>query len=129
MLEAGGKIASNRSTHCASDAVTLQGEVRCPPSHWMSRTSVGCPSRRHGHGLRVFGSPCPIAATMPREKRCCAGCGQNSKEMQGLKLTFAQARRLFGLRDDICLLVLNTLLRDDLLWVNAESAYGKQSVV
>jgi hypothetical protein len=28
--------------------------------------------------------------------------------MQGLTLTFAQARRLFGLRDDICGRALNT---------------------
>jgi hypothetical protein len=50
------------------------------------------------------------------------------EEMQGLKLTFAQARRLFGLRDDICLRVLNTLLRDGLLWVNAESLYARRAI-
>ena len=49
------------------------------------------------------------------------------EEMQGLTLTFAQARRLFGLRDDICLRVLNTLLRDGLLCVNAESLYARRA--
>ena len=36
-------------------------------------------------------------------------------ELRGLKLTLAQARRLFGLREDICFRVLNTLIRDGLL--------------
>ena len=50
-----------------------------------------------------------------------------SEKMQGLQLTFAQARRLFGLRDDICLRVLNTLLRDGLLWVNSEGFYARRA--
>jgi hypothetical protein len=49
------------------------------------------------------------------------------EEMQGLKLTLAQARRLFGLREDICVRVLNTLGRDGLLWVNAESVYARRA--
>jgi hypothetical protein len=48
-------------------------------------------------------------------------------EMQGLTLTFAQARRLFGLRDDICVRALNTLLRDGVLWVNSESVYARRA--
>jgi len=49
------------------------------------------------------------------------------EEMRGLQLTFAQARRLFGLRDDICLRVLNTLIRDGLLWVNSEHVYARRA--
>jgi hypothetical protein len=48
-------------------------------------------------------------------------------EMQGLTLTFAQTRRLFGLRDDICVRVLNTLLRDGVLWVSSEGVYARSA--
>jgi hypothetical protein len=48
-------------------------------------------------------------------------------EMPGLTLTFAQTRRLFGLRDDICVRMLNTLLRDGVLWVRSEGVYARRA--
>ena len=47
-------------------------------------------------------------------------------ELQGLKLTLPQARRLFGLPEDICLRVLNALVRDGLLWVGPDRLYARR---
>jgi len=38
----------------------------------------------------------------------------------------AQAGRLFGLREDTCVRVLNTLIRDGLLFVTAEGLYARR---
>jgi hypothetical protein len=45
------------------------------------------------------------------------------EELGGLNLTFAQARRLFCVRDDVCLRVLNKLIRDGVLRVSPENLY------
>jgi hypothetical protein len=46
-------------------------------------------------------------------------------EMPGLQLTLAQARRLFGLRDDICIRVLNTLVEAHRLRMDVRGAYAR----
>jgi hypothetical protein len=43
--------------------------------------------------------------------------------MPGLRLTIAQAQRLFGVRDDICTRVLNTLVLREILRVDANGAF------
>lgn len=45
-------------------------------------------------------------------------------EMRGLKLTSAQARRLFNLREDICTRVLDTLVSDGVLRQRADGTFG-----
>jgi hypothetical protein len=45
------------------------------------------------------------------------------QEMPGLRLTLAQAKRLFGLRKDICVRVLDTLVRQEILRVDATGAF------
>jgi hypothetical protein len=44
-------------------------------------------------------------------------------DMPGLSLTLAQAQRLFGLREDICLRVLDTLVTQEILRVDAKGAF------
>jgi hypothetical protein len=44
-------------------------------------------------------------------------------DMPGLRLTLAQAQRLFGLRADICVRVLNTLVQQEILRVDAGGAF------
>jgi hypothetical protein len=48
------------------------------------------------------------------------------EELGGLNLTLAQARRLFGVRDDVCLRVLNKLIRDGVLRVSPENLYVRR---
>ena len=48
-------------------------------------------------------------------------------EMPGQKLTLSQAIRLFSLRDDICVRVLATLIRDGLLLRTSDELYAKRS--
>ncbi len=50
------------------------------------------------------------------------------EDMQGLKLTFAQTRRLFGLREDVCTRVLTSLVRDGLLRVTAEHLFARHRI-
>jgi hypothetical protein len=50
------------------------------------------------------------------------------EEMQGLKLTFAQATRLFALREDVCLRVPNSLIRDGLLQVTPERLFARRRI-
>jgi hypothetical protein len=45
-------------------------------------------------------------------------------EMRGLKLTAAQARRLFNLREDICTRVLDTLVLNGVLRQRADGTFG-----
>jgi hypothetical protein len=47
-------------------------------------------------------------------------------ELRGLKLTFAQVRRLFGLRDDVCQRVLDTLMREGFLYVGVGELYERR---
>jgi hypothetical protein len=47
--------------------------------------------------------------------------------MPGLRLTLAQARRLFGLREDICLRVLDTLVQREVLRVDANGAFVRSA--
>lgn len=49
-------------------------------------------------------------------------------ELRGLKLTLAQARRLFALREDVCQRVLNTLMREGLLHVGAGGLYARSDL-
>ena len=44
-------------------------------------------------------------------------------EMPCLSLTIRQAMRLFGLREDICLRVLGSLVSDGVLWKRADDRY------
>jgi hypothetical protein len=44
-------------------------------------------------------------------------------DMPGLCLTLAEAQRLFGLREDICLRVLHTLVSQEILRVDAKGAF------
>ena len=48
------------------------------------------------------------------------------EELEGLKLTLAQAQRLFGLREDACVRVLNTLVREGLLCVQPDELYMRR---
>ena len=50
------------------------------------------------------------------------------EDLRGLNLTFAQARRLFGVRDDVCLRVLNKLIRDGVLRVSPENLYVRRRI-
>jgi hypothetical protein len=45
------------------------------------------------------------------------------QEMPGLRLSLAQAQRLFGLREDVCVRMLNTLVRQAILRVDANGAF------
>jgi hypothetical protein len=45
------------------------------------------------------------------------------QDMPGLRLTLGQAQRLFGLREDICVRVLNTLVQQEILRVDATGAF------
>ena len=45
------------------------------------------------------------------------------EEMPGLRLGLAQAQRLFGIREDICVRVLNTLVLQESLRVDANGAF------
>jgi hypothetical protein len=49
-------------------------------------------------------------------------------ELRGLNLTFAQAQRLFGLREDVCRRVLNALMCEGLLRVGADDLYVRSEV-
>jgi hypothetical protein len=49
-------------------------------------------------------------------------------ELRGLKLTLAQARRLFGLREDVCQRVLNTFVREGLLHAGAGYLYARRDL-
>jgi hypothetical protein len=49
-------------------------------------------------------------------------------DLRGLNLTFAQARRLFGLRDDVCARVLNALMREGLLQLGADDRYARSDI-
>jgi hypothetical protein len=45
------------------------------------------------------------------------------QEMPGLRLTLAQAQRLFGLREDVCVRVLNTVVWRAVLRADADGAF------
>ena len=51
--------------------------------------------------------------------------GVEYHDMPGLRLTLAQAQRLFGLREDICVRVLNELVQAETLHLNANGAYAR----
>lgn len=48
--------------------------------------------------------------------------------LPGLRLTMPQARRLFGLRDDICERVLNALVEASVLERDANGAFARRGV-
>ncbi len=50
------------------------------------------------------------------------------QDMPGLLLTLPQAQRLFGLRDDICLRVLQALVNDAILRRDKNGSYARHSV-
>jgi hypothetical protein len=49
-------------------------------------------------------------------------------EMPGLRLTLSQARRLFGLRDEVCRRVLDALVAADVLEQDWNGAYARKGV-
>lgn len=49
-------------------------------------------------------------------------------KMPGLRLTMPQARRLFGLRDDICERVLSTLVKASVLERDENGAFARRGV-
>ena len=72
----------------------------------------------------------PLTDIHPRERRDHASRAAvvrrvraEYQEMPGLRLTLAQAQRLFGIRDDVCVRVLNTLVRQEVLRVDANGAF------
>ena len=50
------------------------------------------------------------------------------QDMPGLLLTLPQAQRLFGLRDDICLRVLQALVNDAILRRDKNGSYARHGV-
>ena len=60
---------------------------------------------------------------MPRAQPSCVASASSTEEMPGLRLRLAQAQRLFGIREDVCMRVLNTLVRQELLRVDASGAF------
>lgn len=50
------------------------------------------------------------------------------REMPGLCLTLPQAQRLFGLRGDVCVRLLDMLVRDGLLRRTVERCYARADV-
>jgi Fic family protein len=50
------------------------------------------------------------------------------QEVPGLVLTLPQAERLFGIREDTCRRVLETLVRDGVLRPLADGLYGRRDV-
>ena len=48
-------------------------------------------------------------------------------EMPCLRLTLAQAARLFTLRQDVCARVLDTLVHEHLLWRTADGRYARRA--
>ena len=50
------------------------------------------------------------------------------EELRGLRLTLAQARRLLGVREDVCVRILNTLIRDGLLRITPEHLYARRRI-
>ena len=85
--------------------------------------------RLHEHTAGPIG----IRATTgirPRERREAASrealvrrVSVEYRDMPGLCLTLAQAQRLFGLREDICVRVLNTLVQQEILRRDADGAF------
>lgn len=49
------------------------------------------------------------------------------REMPGLRLTLAQARRLLGIREDICYRILLALIDEGLLWRGPDERFALRS--
>lgn len=74
--------------------------------------AAGVSSRRFAIELRWSEVQLPTAErrdSSSRKALLCRVCGEFD-EMQGLRLTLPQARRLFGLREDVCVRVLDELI-------------------
>lgn len=72
----------------------------------------------------------PTADIHPRERRDHASgaaivrrVSVKYQEMLGLRLTLAQAQRLFGKREDICRRVLDALVQHEILRVDVNGAF------
>ena len=50
------------------------------------------------------------------------------EEMRGLRITLPQAKRLFGLREDVCVRILDTLIHDGVLARRSDGCYGRRDV-
>jgi len=50
------------------------------------------------------------------------------EEMRGLRITLPQAKRLFGLREDICVRILGTLIDDGALARRSDCCYGRSDI-
>jgi hypothetical protein len=48
------------------------------------------------------------------------------EEFPGVKLTVKQAQRLFGIRQDVCERVLDSLVRDGFMRRNPDGCYGRR---
>jgi hypothetical protein len=77
----------------------------------------------------------PEPAARPRQERRVPGerervhrcVADEFREMPGLKLTLAQARRLFALREDICARVLVALIEEGLLMRSCDDLFVRRS--
>ena len=54
--------------------------------------------------------------------------GGELEELRGLRLTLPQAKRLFDLRGDICVRVLDALVGDGFLVRMADGRYGRKGI-
>ena len=83
-------------------------------------------------GYRTADSPPPVRRHVPDRRnhqlreRLLQRIRDEFDELRGLTLTFRQAARLFGLREDICRRVLGELIAEDLLRRTAEDSYVRK---
>jgi hypothetical protein len=73
--------------------------------------------------------PSPDRRNHTARERLLHGVRAEFDELRGLKLTLAQAQRLFGLREDVCQRVLNTLVRDGFLRVGPRNLYTRKNLL
>ena len=62
--------------------------------------------------------------TMPSERVLCQRIQSEYQEMPGLRLTVAQASRLFNLQVSRCSEVLEALVREGVLWTNGREFFA-----
>ena len=78
-------------------------------------------ARVHPRPARMFG---PDRRNEASRQRLLGRVRSEFLEMRGLTLTFAQARRLFNLREDICTRVLGALVTDGVLRRRPDGSFG-----
>jgi hypothetical protein len=77
----------------------------------------------------AFRQPSPDRRSHPGREQLLHRVRAEFEELRGLKLTLAQAQRLFGLREDVCQRVLNTLVREGLLRVGPRNLYARKNLL